>query len=179
MTPSPSRTGGRPAHLGAPGGLTHLLQGVLRVSLRDKKVLHGSTGDRRALRSLAPKAVDAHVGHSWVADSPAAQETALQRSGELASAPVLHYMGTDIYLQGCSTAPQKISPIKEEISGQTGPRCCDDGIRGQGPHKAIHHGQHLPPHGHNPTRQRRPTGVKEGLHMIRNTGINTSCNLQH
>ena len=88
----------------------------------DKKVQHGSTRDPISLQSPALDAVDAHVGSSWVTDTPEAKERALRHSAELQSSPVLWYMATDIFLQGKPTAPRNISAIRVDIWGQMKPQ---------------------------------------------------------
>ena len=41
----------------------------------------------------------------------------------MSAAPILRYMGTDIFLQGKPTAPRNISAIRAEIWGQMKPQC--------------------------------------------------------
>ena len=92
-------------------------QGVLRVSVVDKKIQHGSTQDPTPLLYPVSAAVDAHVGCTWVTDTPEAREWALRNSRELPPAPVLRYMGTNIFLQGKPTTPLIISAFRAEIWG--------------------------------------------------------------
>ena len=80
-------------------------QGVLRVSVPDKKIQHGSTRDLKPLQSPALEVVDAHIGCTWVMDAPQARERAVWHLRQLTSAPCLWYRGTDILLQGRPPAP--------------------------------------------------------------------------
>ena len=91
--------------------------GVLRVSVPDKKIEHGSTWDTKPQFPPAPAAIDAHVGCAWVTDAAEAKEWALLHSGELLPTLVLRYMGTDILREGRPTTLRNISPIQMGIWG--------------------------------------------------------------
>ena len=121
------------------------VQGVLRVSVPDKKVQYSSTGDWRTLLSAAPEVVDVYVGHSWVTNPVAL--------GRTPASPCPPFHGTDFYLQERSVTLVNMSTIRWEIWGQMkpqhGPACGDDGPRGQGTHKTLHCGQRLLSCGHN------------------------------
>ena len=104
-------------------GDTHPIQGVLldqqtyyqgipRVDVPDRKIQHGSTSDPQPLRSPTPAAVARHVGHTRVTDSPQQRDEALAGAPEIQPSQVLRYMGTDIYLQGTSTAPRNLPEVR-------------------------------------------------------------------
>ena len=83
---------------------------------------HASPQDT-ALHGIAPHHTTPHHTVPYqVTDAPEARERALQHPRELPPAPVLRYMGTDIFLQGKPMAPQNISAIKAEIWQQMKPQ---------------------------------------------------------